>query len=262
MTFEEFEATLDGERLELWLKKIKPKIRVEGECWIWTGRLHNSHPVMNGRNTAYGSVRRALAPVSPEKKRLISSCGFRLCVSPQHTGHGRYKATHCLYGHERKNGHCPTCHLARVRRDRQNNPEKYQQYEKTRRWKQTLEDSRNLATGLPAFNRDKERARGKAYREANQERIQAYRKANRDKMLVYLKNYHKANREKKREYDRARNKAYREANRDKMRAYFKIRDRARAARKKIRKWVLIALLNHYSNNEDMSGSAQQRHIIA
>lgn len=209
MTFEEFEATLEGERLELWLKKIKPKIRVEGECWIWTGCVVRSNPVVYA--PAARSVRQILS--SERKIRLASSCGSRLCICIQHTVIGGYKTNRCKYGHSKPEGNknCLVCALIRSKRRYHSNPEigraRSRKANKDYYWRMQITDQERIRKGLGLSERT---VRLK-------QRQQRHRLENRN--------------------------SYREAS------------RRYNARKKIRKWVLIALLNHYSSNDIMSGSA-------
>lgn len=73
-------------------QKLSQHIRVDGNCWIWTGKLiHNRNPYLQG----IGLVRAFLMRrVHHTRKRSTSTCGNHLCVNPEHLCPIRKGETH------------------------------------------------------------------------------------------------------------------------------------------------------------------------
>lgn len=64
-------------------QKIKERTERDGECLIWRGSLDSGgYPRLKHEGT-YRSVRR-LAYGEAQKPHLVSKCGIKLCVNPEH----------------------------------------------------------------------------------------------------------------------------------------------------------------------------------
>lgn len=72
--------------LEQYLKAVRPHVREEGTCWIWTGRIQDGIPRMPlaGRVRSVWTVAyEARNGPMPQGHLPGRSCG-RMCVNPEH----------------------------------------------------------------------------------------------------------------------------------------------------------------------------------
>jgi len=120
-----------------------PRWRIEGECWIWTGRINVDGYGTLGSRYAHRVVYEELVGEIPDGLHLDHLCRVRSCVRPLHlepvtqrenTLRGqnfcavKARQTHCIHGHEftpantyvRTNGtrQCRTCRAETQRRNR------------------------------------------------------------------------------------------------------------------------------------------------
>lgn len=64
-------------------KSFHQRIRIEGECWIWTGYTADQVPALGGwstRRRLFDRIGRAV----PDGMVIVPTCGRRLCVNPDH----------------------------------------------------------------------------------------------------------------------------------------------------------------------------------
>ena len=66
------------------------RIRLDGECWLWTGPIHDNMPVASKGVGKCRSVRRELyrldhdGYISPRKVVVLCGCEDACCVAPDH----------------------------------------------------------------------------------------------------------------------------------------------------------------------------------